>query len=112
MVKTKLFFGSFAVTLCVLLTLFFINRPLSAKLQQISDHVFVTAQLQMKDIGKLANQRIMILVDLRPDGEARDQPSSTAIKNAAEQLGLKFFYPRAARKYSGHSSRRITRCAI
>jgi uncharacterized protein (TIGR01244 family) len=91
-VKTKLFFGSFTVTLCLVLILFFINRRPSATLQKVSDHVFVTSQLQTKQIRNLPNQSIWILIDLRPDGEARDQPSSTEMKNAAEQRGLKFFY--------------------
>ncbi len=92
MVKTKLFFGSFAATLSVVLILFFIGRPPSATLQRISDHVFVTAQLQTKHIRRLTDQGIMTLIDLRPDGEAKDQPSSTAMRNAAEPRGLKFFY--------------------
>src|SRR5437764_429326 len=92
MVKTKLFFGSFAATLSVVLILFFIGRRTSATLQQISDHVFVTAQLQTKQIRTLTDQSIMTLIDLRPDGEATDQPSSTDMRNAAEQRGLKFFY--------------------
>lgn len=92
MVKTKLFFGSFTVTLCALLTLFFVNRRPSASLQKISDHVFVTAQLQPKQIRNLNPKGIKILVDLRPDGEAKDQPSSTDMMNAAELQGLEFFY--------------------
>lgn len=97
MVKTKLFFGSFGVTLCALLILFFINRPPSARiaratLQPISDRVFVTAQLQTEQIPELIRQGIVTLIDLRPDGEAKDQPSSSEMKNAAELRGLKFFY--------------------
>jgi uncharacterized protein (TIGR01244 family) len=91
-VKTKLFFGSFAVTLSVVLALFFFNRSSTAKLQYIADNVFVTAQLQTTQIDKLRRQGITSLIDLRPDGEAKDQPTSTAMKAAAEGRGLKFFY--------------------
>jgi uncharacterized protein (TIGR01244 family) len=92
-VKTKLFFGSFAVTLPVVLTLFFIGRrPPRATLQSISSHVFVTSQLEPKQIPNLLYQGIKILIDLRPDGEAKDQPSSTDMQKAAELRGLKFFY--------------------
>lgn len=93
--KTKLFFGSFAVTLCAFLTVFFINRrpnSLLTKLQLVGDHVFVTAQLRPNDISKLKYQGITTVVDLRPDGEAKDEPSSTVMKIAAERSGLKFFY--------------------
>jgi uncharacterized protein (TIGR01244 family) len=92
MVKTKLFFYSFAATLSVVLILFFIGRPPTTTLQKISDHVFVTAQLQLKNIRRLTDQGIMTLIDLRPDGEDNNQPSSIAMRNAAEQRGLKFFY--------------------
>lgn len=92
MVKTKLFFGSFAVTAGLVLALFFFNRPPIAKLQKVSDNVFITSQLETKHIDKLPRQAITTLVDLRPDGEAKDQPTSAAMKLAAELRGLKFFY--------------------
>ena len=54
--------------------------------------VWVTSQVSPDDIraGKLRGVRK--LVDLRPDGEAADQPASTQVAEAASAAGIAFDY--------------------
>jgi uncharacterized protein (TIGR01244 family) len=54
--------------------------------------VWVTSQVSPDDIraGKLRGVRK--LVDLRPDGEAADQPASTQVAEAANAAGITFDY--------------------
>lgn len=54
--------------------------------------IWVTSQVSPDDIraGKLRGVRA--LVDLRPDGEEADQPSSTQVADAAKAAGIGFDY--------------------
>ena len=60
--------------------------------QELVRGVWVTSQVSPDDIraGKLRGVRTV--VDLRPDGEAADQPPSTEVAEAAKAAGIGFDY--------------------
>lgn len=58
---------------------------------RLADRVEVTSQLQVEDMVAVG-RRYRMVVDLRPDGEALDQPSSQAMEHAARMAGLGFAY--------------------
>lgn len=58
---------------------------------RLSDQVEVTSQLQVEDM-EAVGRGFRMVIDLRPDGEAADQPSSQEMENAAKAIGLKFAY--------------------
>lgn len=57
----------------------------------LSENVDVTHQLQVDDLAAV-RRRYRAVVDLRPDGEAPDQPSSLVMEAAAKQAGLDFIH--------------------
>jgi uncharacterized protein (TIGR01244 family) len=61
------------------------TRPLSADIS-------ISEQISTKEIEALRRAGFRSIVDLRPDGEAPDQPPSTAVGIAARQHGLAFAY--------------------
>src|ERR1700744_32669 len=90
MSKTKLFFTSVGATTIVLLILIYFSRP--PELRQLSDGVFVSAQLKNRDMGRLRRDGINTVVDLRPDGEAPGQPTSVEMNVFVRGHGMGFFY--------------------
>lgn len=57
------------------------------------DPQFATAsQLTPADLPALKAQGVNVVIDMRPDGEAADQPTSTQMQQAAAQQGMAFFY--------------------
>jgi uncharacterized protein (TIGR01244 family) len=65
------------------------DRP---PLTQVSGDVFITSQLTPKSLRYLRSRGIRTLVDVRPDGEAPDQPPSSAIAEAARPYQVAFHY--------------------
>lgn len=58
---------------------------------RLSENVDVTHQLQVEDMAAVG-RRYRAVVNLRPDGEAPDQPSSQVMEAAARQAGLDFIH--------------------
>lgn len=54
--------------------------------------VAVRDQVSLAEVGTLKQQGFRSVIDLRPDGEAPDQPASTAVGEAARAAGLGFAY--------------------
>ena len=54
--------------------------------------VWISGQITPKQVEELKAQGIKTIVDLRPDGEASDQPSSGVVEAAAHEAGLAFSY--------------------
>lgn len=54
--------------------------------------ISVTEQLEPKAIEHLRNSGFATIIDLRPDGEARDQPSSAEIAVAVQARHMTFSY--------------------
>ena len=89
----RLFILTFLVTTGVLTTYFYFNRDKSAvpKLVPVADGVFLTSQLQPANLPRL-RYRIRTIVDIRPDGEAKEQASSEEIAEAAKEYSVSFHY--------------------
>lgn len=92
----KLFLCSMLCTALGVLGYLYFERQIDLrhqpKLTLISDGVFLTSQLTPDHLRYLRRMRIFTIVDMRPDGEAVDQPSSDDMKRAAEARGMEFHY--------------------
>jgi uncharacterized protein (TIGR01244 family) len=66
-------------------------RPLPA-VKRLTADVWVSEQIKADNLTDLRSLGIKSLIDLRPDGEAADQPPSTVVANAANAAGLQFAY--------------------
>jgi uncharacterized protein (TIGR01244 family) len=64
----------------------------SAQLVPVSENIFITAQLKPEDIPDLGRREVQTIVDIRPDGEAAHQPSSTQLAKVADVHGIHFHY--------------------
>jgi uncharacterized protein (TIGR01244 family) len=58
----------------------------------LTTDISVTDQLQLDNITGVQAQGFATLIDLRPDGEAPDQPASDDVRIAAGRAGLFFAY--------------------
>ena len=56
------------------------------------DQVAVREQIALADIVTIKAGGYRTLIDLRPDGEAADQPASAVVGEAARAAGLRFAY--------------------
>ena len=96
MSKLTPFFLTVAVTAGALLTLIYANRPerrlVPTNLTAVREGLFVTSQLQPKNIPYLLGRGGQMVVDIRSDGEADGQPSSIEIMRAADELNIRFHY--------------------
>lgn len=95
MIKIKLFVISTALTTCVTLVVLYKQRPSSRPVPlRIGDDdvVYVSSQLQIQDVAYMRRYRINTIVDLRPDGEAPDEPTHLQVAEAAQVSGLDFSY--------------------
>lgn len=54
--------------------------------------IFVRDQIGLGDVTRIRDGGYRTLIDLRPDGEAADQPSAAVVGEAAAKAGLKFAY--------------------
>lgn len=52
----------------------------------------VAPQIEPTDMPALAGQGIRAIINNRPDGEARGQPSNAALAEAAQRAGLAYCY--------------------
>jgi uncharacterized protein (TIGR01244 family) len=94
--KLKLFAASFLVAFAGFSLLWFLNRPgprpPRPQVVKVGSGVYVTSQLQLGQLRLLRRFGIQAIVDMRPDGEAADQPASSAIAAEAERSHLFFHY--------------------
>jgi len=96
----RLFTISLLATAAVLLGIFFLQRSKTApKLVRLADKVFVSSQLSPKAIPALRRDGIAMIVDFRPDGEDRDQASSSLIGSVSKENGLDFHYIPVLKEY-------------
>jgi sulfide:quinone oxidoreductase len=58
--------------------------------KKVSEHLSVSAQIEVADVGTLAGQGFTGIINNRPDGEAPDQPTSAMIAQAAAEAGLTY----------------------
>jgi uncharacterized protein (TIGR01244 family) len=95
MSRWKLFFLSVLLTTGVALVYFYCHRPdktRAPKLVRIADNLYLTSQLRPENVPALKRRWIKTIVDIRPDGEAADQPPSAEIKSVSIGNGLGFHY--------------------
>jgi uncharacterized protein (TIGR01244 family) len=59
---------------------------------KLGEGISVRNQITLASIPKIKEQGYRTLIDLRPDGEAPDQPTAAAVSAAAGAAGLKFAY--------------------
>jgi len=72
-----------------------ISRPAALRAtaaKQLTPDVWVSEQVTLDRLSNLKALGFKSLIDLRPDGEAPDQPASAAVAGAAAQAGLQFAY--------------------
>ncbi|HEY0230767.1 MAG TPA: sulfur transferase domain-containing protein [Dokdonella sp.] len=66
------------------------SRTVAAR--ALAGDVWVAEQLETDQLAALKVQGFRTIVDLRPDGEAPDQPPAREMSSAAEKNGLHFTY--------------------
>jgi uncharacterized protein (TIGR01244 family) len=94
MSKTKLLALSTAVSMCVVLVLLYRHRPGPRAVPVVvseSRDLYVSAQISLRDVDRLRFNFITI-VDMRPDGEAPDEPGHVEMEQVAKAAGLTFHY--------------------
>ncbi|NBV23840.1 MAG: TIGR01244 family phosphatase [Proteobacteria bacterium] len=91
----RLFIFISVATFFLVLSYIFLTRLKAADrppLTRVNQNIFITSQLTLRSPRFLRTQRIRTLVDVRPDGEAPDQPSSALIAEAARAHGVAFHF--------------------
>jgi len=58
----------------------------------VANEVSISTQITLTAIESLKQRGFATVIDLRPDGEASDQPFSSAVEAEAKGQGLNFFY--------------------
>lgn len=72
------------------------------KIVKLSDSVSVSEQIAASDVAQIAAAGFKVIVNNRPDGEAKDQPTSDEISQASQSVGLAYHYlPITAANYPG-----------
>ena len=95
MSKLKIFFLSMLAGLVLVIGWFAATRAVSAPQTQtarLTEDIQVSEQIRPEQLAALKSQGFQTVIDLRPDGEAPDQPGSAAMAQAAKQAGLQFGY--------------------
>lgn len=91
--KLKLFAISFVVALAGFCLLWYATRkPPRPNVTLLREGIYIASQLSPDQVGRLRRSGFRSLIDLRPDGEAADQPASSVIDAAARASHLDFRY--------------------
>jgi len=94
--KLKLFLSSFLLTFGILLAIVYIShlqrKQRDPKPLLGANGIFFTSQLEIRDLGRYERFGFKTIVDIRPDGEASDQPSSKEMSEVATLEKLHFHY--------------------
>lgn len=96
MSNLKLFGLTMVCTLTVTFGYFYVQhgqrKSLEPQLTEITDRVFLTSQLKPSSMLHLKQRQIKTVIDMRPDGEAADQPTSEQMQRTAESIHMEFHY--------------------
>lgn len=95
MSKKKLFALSTTLATCATLVVVYILRPGSRPaplLVSESGSVYVSPQISLRDVAYMARYGMHTIVDMRPDGEAADEPGHLQLEQIAKAQGLDFSY--------------------
>lgn len=61
-------------------------------MKRLDEDMWVAGQIDPEEIAALARQGVTIIVNNRPDGEERGQPTSAEVREAAEAAGIAYRY--------------------
>lgn len=79
------------IVLCIAAYFHFKNPP-QVRVSKLTQDISVTEQLKQDAMSQLKGQGFSTVIDLRPDGEAIDQPTSKVMSIAARENNIKFYY--------------------
>jgi uncharacterized protein (TIGR01244 family) len=68
------------------------NRVQPIQTHELTPTISVSEQVSLASVANAARQGFTTIIDLRPDGEAADQPSSAEVGKVVQAQGLRFFY--------------------
>jgi uncharacterized protein (TIGR01244 family) len=68
------------------------HRSFEAPARELADSVWVTEQISPEQLAGIKARGFRAVLDLRPDGEVPEQPSSATMAAAAQAEGLAFDY--------------------
>jgi uncharacterized protein (TIGR01244 family) len=97
MSNKKLFALVTTLAACVTSLAFYLQRPGPRPVVvQVSaaesGNLYVSSQISLRDFAYLRQYAIRAIVDMRPDGEASDEPSHLEMEQAAKAQGIDFSY--------------------
>jgi uncharacterized protein (TIGR01244 family) len=78
------------VVLCLAAYARWKNPPL--RVNDLTQDISVSEQIKQEAMSQLKDRGFATVIDLRPDGEATDQPTSAAMAAAAKANDLSFYY--------------------
>ena len=96
----RTFFVSIAIAMASVLAYAFATREQPANSAAVAkaegvallDGIYVRDQIALDTVGALQANSTRTLINLRPDGEDQNQPTSAAVASAASQAGLAYAY--------------------
>ncbi|WP_051711454.1 TIGR01244 family sulfur transferase [Andreprevotia chitinilytica] len=68
------------------------TQPPQIKINNLTTDISVTEQLKLDVVPQLKAQGFATIIDLRPDGEAADQPAAATVESAARANNVTFAY--------------------
>lgn len=68
------------------------QRALPSSIHSLHRDIWLSEQLQLDVLPKLKARGVGTIIDLRPDGEAADQPPASAVESAAHAQQIQFAY--------------------
>lgn len=86
----SILFGIGAI-LCFAAYAHYKNLPFE-NISKLTQDIFVHKQISQKELSQVKKQGFATIIDLRPDGEAKDQPSSKLMEDSSKENNLKFYY--------------------
>jgi uncharacterized protein (TIGR01244 family) len=96
MTKWKLFLAAFLLTTVGMTVWNYVEHrdalARRSQLKQIVPGVFITSQLKPNGVPLLRRRGIRSVIDIRPDGEEPNQPSSSEIESASKAAQIGFYY--------------------
>ena len=93
--NTKLFLGAILVGFVAIIgpsLKSWQEQRLSGEVLYLEDNVSVSQQIQLRDIKALRLRGFAGVIDLRPNGEAPDEPSSALVGKEVAANGMSFAY--------------------
>ena len=68
-----------------------LSRPMT-DFRKVTDDLSVAPQIELADVARAKDVGFALIINIRPDGEAPDHPSSAQMQAAAEAAGIAYAY--------------------